>query len=82
MIYANADIGPGKGCFNITPSNTVNFPSPARLVYVGTTGNIRAVGPDGVAADFVGVPAGSYLHGAFIRINVAGTTASNLVGYR
>lgn len=82
MIYANSDIGPGKGYFAITPSDTVNLVSPARLVYVGTGGDISAVGPDGIAVLHKDVPQGTYLQGAVSRINVTGTTAADLVGIR
>lgn len=81
-MYANSDIGPGKGYFAITPSDTVNLLSHARLVYVGTAGDITAVGPDGIAVLHKAVPQGTYLQGAVARINLTGTTAADLVGLR
>lgn len=67
--------------FAITPSDTVNFDTPSRI-YVGGTGNVVAVGKDGVAVTFTGVPAGTTLPIVAVRVNSTSTTATALVGLR
>lgn len=66
----------------VTPSDTVgdNFAAgPCRGLYVGTTGNVEAVGLDGTAVVFTAVPAGWILPIAAIRVNASLTTATNIV---
>jgi len=63
----------------ITPSDTVDIAAgPTRAVYVGGAGNVRAI-MGGAAVNFLAVPVGTLLHISATRINVAGTTATNLV---
>lgn len=68
------------GAQNITPSNTVDLVSPAVGLFVGGAGNISAVMENGDTVTFTGVTAGAYLPFIFRRINVTGTTATNMVG--
>lgn len=68
------------GAQNITPSDSVNLVSPAVGLWVGGAGNISAVMENGDTATFTGVLAGGFLPFVFKRINVTGTTATNMVG--
>ena len=70
-----------RGLVAIVPSNTVNLVEPARALYVGGGGNISILPLSGVAATLVGVPAASVLPVAVSRVNVTGTTATNMVGF-
>lgn len=68
----------------ITPSDTVNFvingeERHCRGLYVGTTGNIRAVRPDDTVVTFTAVPAGAILPIVAKRINLTSTTATTIV---
>lgn len=64
----------------ITPSDTVSLAAPARALYVGGAGNISIQPFVGTAVTLVGVPAGAILPVSVTRVNVTGTTATNLVG--
>lgn len=65
---------------DITPSDTVDFPQRklTKAIYVGVTGNVAAVRPDGRAVVFTAVPAGSILPIRCRRVNATSTTASGL----
>lgn len=69
--------------FAITPSDTVDLPTPTRWIWVGTTGNIAVVlvgdADPGGAVTFNSVPVGRFMVCAK-RVMATGTTASNLVG--
>lgn len=71
---------PSDDFVEVTPSDTVDFPQRklTKAIYVGTTGNVSAVRPDGVAVLFTAVPAGSILPIRCRRINATGTTASTI----
>ena len=71
----------------VTPSDTVNFDVTSlgrqfletRALFVGVTGNVVAIRPDGTAITFTGVPAGSVLPIVCIRVNSTSTTATSIV---
>lgn len=66
----------------VTPSNSSadNFTQgPCRGLYIGVTGNVVAVRPDGTAITFIGVPAGWILPINAIRVNATSTTATSIV---
>ena len=62
-----------------TPSDSADLSFVSRAIYVGGDGNIAAVSPEGQVVTFVGVPAGTILPIRCNRINLTGTTATNLV---
>ena len=66
--------------FAITPSDSVNFTSPARGIYVGTTGDVVVVDLNDNAVTISNVPAGVVLPVRAKRVNSTSTTASDLVG--
>ena len=62
-----------------TPSDSADLAFVSRAIYVGGDGNIMAVSPEGQAVPFMNVPAGTLLPIRCARINLTGTTATNLV---
>lgn len=63
----------------VTKSDTVNFSSQARALYIGGAGDVAAVGLDDVAVTFVGLPAGSILPVQCKRVNSTSTSATSIV---
>ena len=73
---------PGSKCVSVTTSNTVDFAQQARLLYIGTGGDIVVVNTDNSTCTFKSVVAGTTLGPFFIkRVNATGTTASDLVAF-
>ncbi|MGT2505660.1 spike base protein, RCAP_Rcc01079 family [Cupriavidus basilensis] len=66
----------------MTPSDSSanNFARPANSIRVGTGGDVVAIRRDGTAVTFKNCPSGETLPIRAIRVNVSGTTASDLVG--
>ena len=69
-----------RAAFAITLSDSVNFHTPIRAIYVGVGGNIVCYLPDGTTVTFVAVPQGTELRIECLRVNSTGTTAASLVG--
>jgi hypothetical protein len=63
----------------VTPSDSTDFDSICRAIYVGGAGNVVAVRHDGTAVTFTGVPAGTVLPIACRRVNSTSTTATAIV---
>lgn len=72
--------GPALDGFAIVPSDTTNQNSMWRSLYVGGPGNLTLITSQGNALIFLGVPAGTILPIAGVRVNAGGLTASALVG--
>lgn len=72
--------GSAEDGFAITPSDTVNFDTVARGVYVGGAGNVVAISPGGTVLTFTAVPAGTILPVRIKRINSTSTSATAMVG--
>lgn len=72
------DTSPADSAVAITPSDTVNFSSACRAIYVGVTGDITAV-VNGTAVLFKNCQAGSIIPIVATRVNATGTAATNLV---
>lgn len=64
----------------VTPSNSVNLTNPSRAIYVGTGGNI-SLQMNGSAIVHSNVPSGTRLDVVATRVNLTGTTASNIVAW-
>jgi len=70
----------------ITANDSVDIPAgpggpvntPCIGLYVGSTGNVAATTPSGVAVTLTAVPAGTILDVALKRVLATGTTASQL----
>lgn len=70
---------PGQDGFTITPSNTVDFTTLAKSIWVGVAGNVTLVTSRGTTLTFVGCQAGSIIPVEARRVDVTGTTATSLV---
>lgn len=73
-------IQPASNLFNVTPSDSVDFTSPVNALWVGTGGDINIqIGSN--SATLLNVPSGTKLDVKATRVNEAGTTASDIVGF-
>jgi hypothetical protein len=71
---------PGTTLFAVTPSNSTTFPQAVRQLYVGTAGDVSVTTSDGVTV--IHRNAVGYIGPFFItRVNLTGTTASDIVAY-
>jgi len=70
---------PAGNAAAVTPSDTVDLPSVSRGIYVGGAGNVTVVMLGGAVVTFTAPPVGSLLPIAITRVNLTGTTATNLV---
>jgi hypothetical protein len=71
------DAGPATQAAAVTPSDTTTIGG-CRALYVGTTGDVTVDTPNQTDIVFVGVPAGTILPLAVLRVKAA-TTASDIV---
>jgi len=79
--HADMATAPAMDAYAITPSDTTNFATPFRAIYVGATGgNVTIVTPSGAAILFAGTVVGSILPVVGVRVNATGTAATSLVG--
>lgn len=72
---------PATDAFSVTPSDTVNFITNARSLYVGTGGTVVIVTPKGSVVSLLNVPDGAELHVCVKRVNATSTTATDIVGF-
>ena len=79
-IAAIAATGPGTDAFAITTSDSANFTTNARSIYVGGAGDVTIVTPANTVVTFKAVPVGSILPVQAKRVNATATTATSLVG--
>lgn len=63
-------------CIVVTPSDTVDLPGVSEELYVGGTGNITGMLPDGSTVLISAIPIGQRINVAFKRIMSTGTTAT------
>lgn len=80
-MYASSNQSAATALFAVTPSDATNFATRARGVYVGVGGNISFVDGKGTAVLLSNVPTGAFINAECLRINAAGTTATNMVGF-
>jgi hypothetical protein len=72
---------PAMRYFNIVPDDADEQPNIARSLYIGTGGDLRIAGTDGMDVVLKAVPTG-YLHvGIAVRVYATGTTAEDIVGF-
>jgi hypothetical protein len=72
------DTSPADAAVVITPSDSVNLAQKTRAIYIGGTGDVTAV-VNGVAILFKNCQAGSILPVVATRVNLTGTSSTNLV---
>lgn len=64
----------------ITPSDSVNLTNVTRAIYVGGTGTVTYVSQGGDTVALLGnIPVGTTLRVCASRVNLTGTSATNLV---
>lgn len=82
-LFTSGRESPGVSLFTITPSDSVDLTNQARLIYVGTGGNISVTDNKGNTVVFKNTLPCSYI-GPFnvARVNATGTTATDLVGFQ
>lgn len=78
-VRTSRQSAPARQWVAVTPSNTVNLPAGCCGLFVGGTGDIAAVGADGVVIVFPAIEAGRILPIGPIRINVTSTTATGII---
>lgn len=78
LIQQILHLGPGRDGVAIVPADT-NLTRNVRAIWVGTTGDVVLITPEGTTLTFVGVPAGSLLP-IWARQVKAATTAGSIVG--
>lgn len=66
--------------FSVTPSDSTNFTTAARALYIGGAGNVTLVTIEGDVLAFNNVPAGTILPVATRRVNSTGTSATSILG--
>lgn len=78
MIAALNSIKPASAAVAVTPHDTNNLGTPSRSIFVGGAGNI-SLQVNGSAVVFNGVAAGTIIPIIATRVNLTGTTATNIV---
>ena len=75
-------LGGANDLIAITPSDTNEFSTPIRMIYVGLGGDISITTTKGTIVIHKNTIAGSYI-GPFncSRVNATGTSAIDLIGY-
>ena len=73
------NINPGYNYGAVTPNDTNKLDSFARALWIGGSGDIAVVNPDGTAVTFAGVVAGTMLPIQTNRVMSTNTTATNIV---
>jgi hypothetical protein len=71
---------PGWDAFAVTPSNSTDFLTAARALYIGSVGDVTVVTANGSTVTFVAVPTGTILPIRCTRVNSTGTGATSIVG--
>lgn len=71
---------PAVDMFSVTPDDDNDLSSPARGLYVGTSGDVRLTTPRGTTVTLPSLAAGVVHPIAAKRIHSTGTTASDIFG--
>lgn len=80
MATSNKEVSSAYNFVAVTPSNTVDLPSPCRALYVGVGGDVAVVPLDGSAAVvFKNASNGQFLPIQARRVNSTDTDATNIV---
>ena len=71
---------PGLGAYVVTPRDDADLPEPIRAVYVGGSGTLCFIDPQGEMNQTGTIRAGSLLPCFMVRLLATGTTATDLTG--
>lgn len=75
-----AELGVASQFIQVSPSDSTNFASGSRALYIGTGGDLNVLSYDNPTNHiFRNVPSGFVLPIAVLRVNSTNTTASNIV---
>ena len=82
MGYQRLEQGVSTQAITVTPSDTTNFASPIRALYVGAGGDLAIV-PSGDDSPVIlrSAVTGSFLPISIKRVDSTNTTATDLVGF-
>jgi len=82
MANSQEPTWPGQSLVQITPNNSTDLTDNVRQIYCGVGGDITVVTSGNTVVLFKNVLTGSVIGPFFVkRVNVTGTTATNLVGF-
>lgn len=71
---------PWRDGFDVTPSDSVDFDVQARSLFIGTGGDVAVVWASGNVSVFKNLPDAYVISGRVNRVNLTGTTASDILG--
>lgn len=78
---------PASSAKTVTPSDSVYFDKPTTLLYIGATGDVAVVfeqdtdGSRDSSVIYKDVPAGTFLHGRFVKVLATGTDATFMIAH-
>lgn len=75
-------LGVAVGGAAVTPSDTEDLTYTCRSLWIGGAGDVRVRTVNGDLVTIVGVPAGTLLPVAVVRVYATATTATNIVGLK
>lgn len=70
---------PAVSVASVTPSDATALDPIPRALYIGATGDVAVITPDGATATFVGVPTGAIIPVRAKYVKTTGTTATSIV---
>ena len=76
--FTDDQAAPARSWMAVTPHDATNLPAGCRGLYVGSAGNVAAVGDDDVVVVFAAAT-GQFLPLGVKRVNSTSTTATNIV---
>lgn len=78
-MSTNSETRPAASFAAVTKSDTDNFTTQCRALYIGVGGDVVVLAPDGTLATFKNVASGSILPVKAKRVNSTSTTATDIV---
>lgn len=78
--FSNAPSSPPTKPVVITTDADEDLPSPVRGIYVGVTGDLTVVAPNGATITYENIVAGVWHPITAVRVMATGTDATGLIG--
>lgn len=78
-VHTSDQSAPARSWQAVTPSDVTGLPAGCRGIYIGGDGDVSLLGAGGTSVTFVGLTAGTFMPCGPVRVNAAGTTATNIV---